>query len=748
MENYPIKTTDFITPELNLWVAVKRHWIVAALTTATVFGGLAFKTLREPGVYRSEALIVIGNRVAVPLVQDTTTKEFAENLPTEIEILQSPTLLNRAIAKLSPAERTVPVWEIQSNLSLTQPKDTNVLSLAYEDTNATRAKAILDATVAAYLEYSEESRRSPVTNAIKFIEKRLDNLKSDLEKSSKALTNFRTQNNLDNPDNSVTIAYTSKQELQQAINVAEIELNQLQKTNQALKRQMVELGQNPETALEDAVLSQDQTYQALSQQLTALEVQYKLEEARYTPNNPIMQELRERRDELKKIVEAESQNLQQSPRNFHQKLELGAIQQNLATKLLENRLSILSQEKRLTDLRQQAVTANLKLKELFQLQQQYQQLTRQYELNAQTLDSFLSKLQELRIQEAQDTFTWKVIEPPNLPTVPIARSRIRGLVLGFITGALAGVGVAFFLEKIDSRLKEVKDVKGATDLPILGIIPQAQTATAVGLQTSDSFTEAIRSLALSLSFQNTQVTGKIVAITSAIAGEGKTTITYNLGLALAELNQRVLIVDANLADPQIHKVFALANSQGLTTAIASNRPWQELIQSPYSQSSENLSEEEDNTGILRETMPPASKNGNLPSSVFARVSTAALLLENSLIPERPIERFPDFLTAGPVSTASFPWVVSLKMQQLLEQWRKVYDYILLDTSDITGLADAQSLTSKVDEVIFVVSLNRVERNQVTEALDLLKRNQSKIAGVVVNTTGRGKGEAEAYTPFS
>lgn len=96
------KISNTVLPEVDLWVAVQRHWMISAITASLVFGMLAYKTFKEPKIYKSEALIVVGNQVGIPIVQDAqnnTTKDVVENLATEIEILQSPTLLNRAIKK-------------------------------------------------------------------------------------------------------------------------------------------------------------------------------------------------------------------------------------------------------------------------------------------------------------------------------------------------------------------------------------------------------------------------------------------------------------------------------------------------------------------------------------------------------------------------------------------------------------------------------------------------------------------------
>ncbi|MDV2998462.1 MAG: hypothetical protein N5P05_000068 [Chroococcopsis gigantea SAG 12.99] len=151
MENSSSELLNIMSSEVHLWVAVRRHWRVAAVVAGLVFGVIAYKTFRAPGIYKSEALIVVGNQVGVSIIQDTSNREakdFAKELPTEIEILQSPSLLNKAISQLRSNYGDIHIQDVQSNLSLNQPKDTNVLSVSYQDVDRVRAKNILDKIVA------------------------------------------------------------------------------------------------------------------------------------------------------------------------------------------------------------------------------------------------------------------------------------------------------------------------------------------------------------------------------------------------------------------------------------------------------------------------------------------------------------------------------------------------------------------------------------------------------------------------
>ncbi len=734
--------SEFASSNTNWWTAVRRHWLPASITALVVLGGVGYLVLRKP-LYQTQSLILVGNKVSEPVVQSensNSVQDKAANLPTEIEVLKSQSLLSKAIKNLDAPYRGISLELLARNLRLIQPEDTTVLSISYEDENPLQAKAVLEALVRTYIEYGRDTQRSPVTNAVRFIEKKLPPAQAELEKSSRELTNFRIRNNLGDGEAGINLAYSQKENLRVKIAEAELTLYQTQQQYQALQSQIRSLQQNAnaKTLLADAVLSQDSTYQSIVKQLQTLNIQYQSEKALYTPDHPRLKLLKEQIDGLNQLSAKSSQQVigTQNSVIASKKIENGEILQALGSQLSQLQLSLLTQQKQLPQLREQEKAANLELDRLLKLQQTYKTLQRREAGNLQTVDAFKQKLQGLRIVETQETSSWKVIEPPMLSSIPVDKNRNRGLILALLAGIISGASMAVWLDKIEKRFRDLQELKQMIPLPILGLIPKSQGQVSVfknaqsGLvNKSNAFTEAIRSLALSLSLQTSHRMGQAIAIAAATTGEGTTTMTCNLGLVLAELGKRVLIVDANLADPQIHQVFSLSNSQGLGTAIATDLTWQSLVQSTAPKTPDQFSNLENMLDLNAEN----SSNGARPNmrGLSGSVLTKASVLTMTEIP--PVHQgYPDVLTAGSEITSSFLWLVSPKMNLMLEQWRQVYDYILIDTSAISELVDAQTIIPKVDEVAFVVDLKRAERAIVLDTLENLRTNQSQIAGIIVN----------------
>lgn len=721
----------------NLWRALRRHWIPAIAIATTVFAGVALYTLTRTPKYQSETLILIANKTAVPVVASeegapagsSSTEQMSADISTDIQILQSHALVTRSLKNLDPAYRDLSAQTVVENLSISQSEDANVLVVSYTDTDPARIKAVLEALGLTYVNYSQESRRSQATNAIRFIEQKLPEARQKLNRSTSEIASFRRAHGIVNPDAYAESASEVRRNLQQQAKAAEITLNQTKRQYQQLQRQITQAGQTPETTLADSVLSQDDTYQKLVNQLREIEAQYALEKTRFREDFPGIQNLKERRDKARQLLESQVQRaLGGRPSIAAAKTSVaGDTQRNLANQLLQIQMNLAGQTTQLNKIRQAEGQAAKDFQQVPRLQQEFTELQRQYKLNSETVDQLLARLQELRIVEAQETSPWKILEPAYLPSQPVSPDVERNLALGLVCGVLLGIGTAFLLDRSNQRIKQIDEVRNLTWSPLLGVVPKVDEKTLSPsnggqlFQRSNAFTESIRSLALVLPFMNLeQGGGQLFALTSALPGEGKTTITYNLGLALSELGYRVLIVDADMHKPAIHRVAQLPNMRGLSTAISTNCPWQKLIQSSHSKHLNVASHSS-------ETSPVALLQMSYESSTVGK-SDYQLVLQP-----------PDVMTSGPLPPNPIAWLASSKMTELFDQWRQAYDYVLVDTPPIAGIADALSIATQVDKVILVVGVECSTRSALTRAVEILQGTQCKIAGLVVNFLGREHG---------
>ncbi len=729
MDNLVLNSTSAITNEVNLWQILTRRWLPATLISAGVFLVLGYRTLNKTTLYTSDSLILVADEVSVPVLpsQDgnSQTRDQVRNLSTDIEILKSPVLLSKAIRKLSPSYQTLSINQIASNLTLRQPLQTNVLSLSYQDTDRVRAKVVLEALVKTYLDYSQESRRSPLTNSIRLIEEKLPEAKKQLEQSSLALNSFRVKYELTDAEKSATLAFQNKQELTRRAIEAEVTLNQTVQQYTALKKQMSKAGQNPETSIIDSVLSQDQGYQLLLTQQAQIELQYAQESLRFTSKHPIIIDLQERRAKIKQLLQEQAQKVIGSRQSqaAAQNISSGAIGQELAAQLLKTQLSLETQKTQLQDLRRLATEATQDFQKTVQLEQEYRELENQYKFNAQAVADFSTKLRELRIQEAQDISKWKVIEWPEVPSTSSSPSVIKSLIPAGIASLIAGAAVAYLLEKTDRRLRNIQEVKTITSLPIVGVLPeirfQKKPWPTVPLGSPEPFADALLTLALSFVQKAERKTskdarGRVLAITSAVAEEGKTTIVYKLALALTELGQRTLVVDTDFTRPKLHQLFDLPNSSGLSTAFSEQSPWQNWVHSRMS-----LSEKHQLWSL---------KSGSNLSELNSEDHEVLTFSAN-----KKVGIYPDILTAGPPLLNSSSWVVSEKLTSMLEEWRDTYDYILIDTASLTQSASTYSLISRVDKVILVVSLKHTIRSLLKEIMEKVSKNENNNLCIVINS---------------
>jgi capsular exopolysaccharide synthesis family protein len=679
---------------------LRKRWIVIVAVSAAVFAGNTVYTFTRVPQYRSSAAMLINNStipvsdIQIPGV--STSPSF--NLGTEIGILKSRPLAELALSKMkqsSPANlsRDLDTGKIMSGLEIRPDKDTLILRLSYSDSDPKRAKEVLNALAQTYVEYSLTDRRTKSSTAIKFIQEKLPQVKQQLDKSALAVTQFRKNYNIVDPDTYAASVYRMREALETQAQDLQIKMAQVQQQYEVIGRQV---GKSPEAAIGGAILQQDVAYQSLVKQFQDVETVYFLERTRFREDHPNVLALKDRRDELYRLLETRAQtvvgvrggsaNLTNEPNS--------AIQQNLASQLFDAQTTLVVSQAQLESIRSAQTELSNVFSKIPQIQQKYVEIQRQLALDTSTYTKLTDKLEELKISEAQESSSWKVLEPPLIPILPYSPDIPRSLITGTIAGITLGVLLALLLNRLDQRIREVDEVREMIDVPLLGSIPRTEPSSLRSilsqgtLPTSSyhAFKESLSSLALNLRYLGTDNMMKVIALTSSVPSEGKSTLTFNLATILAALGYRVLLVDADMRKPSIHKLSGLSNKFGLSTALATPSPWQDLIQ-------------------------VANDKGNL-----------------------------HILTSGSIPPNPMLLLESTKMAALLREWRQEYDYVLVDTPPVIGITDAQCLTDKVDTFILVAAINRSTRSGITKALDVLSLAKAHVSGLLINMIGSSDSE--------
>jgi succinoglycan biosynthesis transport protein ExoP len=288
----------------------------------------------------------------------------------------------------------------------------------------------------------------------------------------------------------------------------------------------------------------------------------------------------------------------------------------------------------------------------------------------------------------------RIIDPPVEPTRPDAPRPLLNVVVAGFLGLMIGAALMFVLEYLDSSLKSSEDVERHLAVPALGMIPEVRDLGTPGgslvarAAPRSQAAEGFRVLRTNIHFVGLDKPARSILVTSAVAGEGKSFTAANLAVAMAQAGQRVLLVDADLRRPSLHRLFGLTSDgtgTGLTTAIA--------------------------------------------SPLGAETPVQATAIENLHI-----------LTSGPLPPNPSELLGSTRMAHLVERLKREYDTIVIDSPPVLAVADAAICAAYADGVLLVVGCGRTRYQLVQMAQKTLERVHARTLGVVldrVKADGRG-----------
>ena len=683
------------TSALKLYLQVLgRRWFVLFSTINLVLLLTLLYTLRQPKIYESSLLLQIGKEQKPQVVNSgqDDNQEDTDEVDTQIQFLRTLPIVSKATDALRTHYTDIDAKSIADNLSIKQLGKSGIVSVSYRDMDPDRLVKTLSQLGDTYVDFSLTNRRSQVTTAITFIQNRLPSAQQDLKERSQQLASFRKQNNLVDPKQVGESLSKALDDLAQQEYTTIATLRQGQALYSTLEERLDLL--TPNRALALASLSEDSVYLSLLKDYQEAEKNYRLGLVRYTDEAPSTRALKNKRDELKLLLSKQVEQILGKQAYSTGTQRLNALQITQVSQLLEAENALKVQQARLSAL--QTIRKNLEqnFKLVPGLQREYDTLSLNVQVASENVTRLLTKLEEFRILEAQESAIWKLVQSPYPPGKPISPNLKLNMLTGLVLGLMLGGLLVYVFEQLDERLHNPELVNQLLQLRTLGVIPKtdetllnmnkfslhnsAEFINAPAFRPHLSyFQSAIQHLFFTLRSLGLTESLKAMGVTSSTSGEGKSTIVKHLGICAAELGCRVLLIDGDLRQPELHSRFQVPNEQGLSNIIADDLSWQEAVQ-------------ETNQSNLH------------------------------------------LLTAGPIPPNPVALLDSQKMKQLIVQLGSCYDLILMDLSPVVGFADPLVATNYLDALVFLIGLNSATRDMVEASLESLSYTPNQPIGVVCN----------------
>ena len=282
----------------------------------------------------------------------------------------------------------------------------------------------------------------------------------------------------------------------------------------------------------------------------------------------------------------------------------------------------------------------------------------------------------------------QITDPATPGDAPVKPNKTLNIALGLVFGLVMGIGLAFFIEYLDTSVKTIDDVERAFQAPVLGVIPQ--NVGFLGDEgTESTHAEAYRVLRTNLLFSRKDDKLNSLVVVSAGAGEGKSTTALNLATVFAHTGQRVLLVDSDLRRPTLHKMLHVSNNIGLTNYLLKQNTLAEVIQ-----------------------------------------TTGVPLL--------------DFMASGKLPNSSMGVLGSLPMKDMISELKQRYDFIFFDSPPILGVSDASILASEVDMVLQVIQYRRYPQPMNIRAKQMIEKVGGNFIGIVLNNINMSQDESYYY----
>src|SRR6202795_4094787 len=703
---YNVAPAQESTMREYLRVLIKRKWMVTAVVLG-IFMAVAIASLRQTPIYEAASQIVINKadsnlitfKDSVPVVDYYDQSD----LDTEVRILQSDLMALQVIRQLNLDKRpefgghadqkqpnlvadplqtdsnrtSALLGSFRGNLHVTLIPNTRIIEIHYTSTDPQLAASAVNTLAATYVEQNFKTKFESTMQASDWLSKQLVDLQMKVETSQEKLVRYQKEHEIFGVDDKQNIITEKLDELNKEMTAAEFDRMQ----KEAVYRQTQS---NDPVAVAAAIVS-DTTgggggapsalLDKLREQEAALRIQVAELSTQFGPAYPKIAQLN---NQLKEIDHQLQSETNKAVDHLNGRYQAALQRENMLRESFEKK------KQEANKLNESAI--------------EYSILKRDVDSNRTLYEGLLEKLKEAGVTAGLRSNNFRIINAARVPTSPSEPNIPRNLAFALVLGVISAIGLAFLLESMDNTVRTPEQAQAISGLSSLGMIPLGSKSAGHGatgkrlaltsskevvetvpqVRPQSQMAESYRALRTSLLLSNLGAPPKVIMVTSARPQEGKTTTSINTAIVLAQKGVRVLLVDADLRRPSIHKTLGMGPRRGLSNVL---------------------------TGSI--TLEHAITRSPILSNLF--------VLPAGTPPPNPAEL-----------------LASSNMRDLLADLRDKYDHIVIDTPPTLSVTDAVVLSQRVDAIILVIRSSKTTKQALRRSRDILMQVNAKITGVLLN----------------
>jgi len=545
-------------------------------------------------------------------------------------------------------------------------RNTRLVKVNVVNSNAELSSRIANNLAKTFIAMNLERKMGSSVYAKTFLEDQIKVTKAKLEESERVINEYAKTNSILVLDEKTNVASQNFADFSAGLSRVEQERIKAESLYQEVLR-------NPGSAPQ---VLDSKAVQAYKEQKAKLEAEYATNISVYKPDFPKMVQIRAQITELDARIKAEINNVLVSIKGQYD----AAKQQEalFRARLGETRSEVLAVQDRSVDL-------NL--------------LKRELDTNRQVYDSLLQRLKQVSVTGGLTSNNISVVDEAMTPLFPFSPNLLRNAAIGMGVGLLLALGLVFLRENLDDSVRRYDELEAQYGLPLLGLIPKVKkkagesVALVAHHEPRSQFAEAYRSMRTALQFSTTEGAPERLMVTSCGQGEAKSTTALALAINFAQLGRQVLLIDADMRNPSLHKTLKLPNEAGLSNFLSSDKPCELFIQ---------------------------------PSSL----PNLSVILSGPNPPD-PVE-----LLMGP------------KFMLMLDRARELgYTQVIFDTPPVLGIADAIVLGNQVQHIVFAVKAGSTRKSSIKNSLRRLHNAGLSPMGVVMTHVSGEHGHDYGYESY-